>query len=53
MDSKARTTSESLLTTVEAFAAFAKDTAARLEWFYRRTPYADARHGIYPVARER
>ncbi|HET7293513.1 MAG TPA: M14 family metallopeptidase [Vicinamibacteria bacterium] len=33
--------------------AFAKDGAARLEWLYRRTPYADARHGIYPVARER
>ncbi len=33
--------------------AFAKDAAARLEWIYRRTPYADARHGIYPVARER
>jgi hypothetical protein len=33
--------------------AFAKDAAARLEWIYRRTPYADSRHGIYPVARER
>jgi hypothetical protein len=33
--------------------AFAKDAAARLEWFYRRTPYADARHAVYPVARER
>ncbi len=33
--------------------AFANDAAARLEWFYRRTPYADARHAVYPVARER
>jgi hypothetical protein len=38
---------------VEADPAFAKDADARLEWFYRRSPYADARHAIYPVARER
>lgn len=34
-------------------AAFAADTTARLEWFYRRTPYADSRYAVYPVARER
>jgi hypothetical protein len=38
---------------LEADPAFAKDAAARLEWFYWRTPYADGHHAIYPVARER
>jgi hypothetical protein len=31
---------------------FAADPRARLEWFYRRTPYYDAEHQLYPVARE-
>lgn len=31
----------------------AKDEKARLQWFYRRTPYMDARYGLYPVGRER
>ena len=33
-------------------AAFAKDANARLEWFYRRTPYYDVRYLLYPVGRE-
>jgi len=33
--------------------ALAADPDARLEWLYRRTPWADARHLIYPVLRER
>ena len=28
---------------------FAGDPAAIREWFYRQSPYADARAGIYPV----
>jgi murein tripeptide amidase MpaA len=32
--------------------AFAADPDARLAWFYARTPYADQRHLLYPVARE-
>jgi len=31
---------------------FAADPRARLEFFYRRTPFYDARHNLYPVARE-
>ena len=31
---------------------FARDPAARLDWFYRRSPWYDARHALYPVARE-
>ncbi len=33
-------------------AAFRKDPRARLEWFYRRTPYHDERYLLYPVGRE-
>lgn len=33
--------------------AFAADPDARLAWFYRRTPYYDERHLLYPVGRER
>jgi hypothetical protein len=33
-------------------AEFAADPGARLQWFYRRTPYYDAEHELYPVARE-
>lgn len=33
--------------------AFAADPAARLQWFYRRTPYYDDRHLLYPVGIER
>ncbi len=33
-------------------AEFAADPRARLQWFYRRTPYYDAEHQLYPVARE-
>lgn len=32
--------------------AFAASPAERLQWLYRRTPFADERHGLYPVARE-
>lgn len=31
---------------------FAKNPDARLEWFYKRTPYYDARYLLYPVGRE-
>jgi hypothetical protein len=31
---------------------FAADPNARLQWFYERTPYYDARHLLYPVGRE-
>lgn len=31
----------------------AADPAARLDWFYRRTPYWDGRWRLYPVGRER
>jgi hypothetical protein len=34
-------------------AAFAADPRARLDFFYRRTPFYDERAGLYPVARER
>jgi len=33
--------------------AFARDASARLDWLYRRTPYFDDRHLLYPVGRER
>ena len=29
--------------------AFANDPTARLEWFYRRTPFYDANAFVYPV----
>ncbi|MGQ0612573.1 MAG: M14 family metallopeptidase [Planctomycetaceae bacterium] len=32
--------------------AFAQDSAARLDWFYAKTPFADARWLLYPVMRE-
>lgn len=32
--------------------AFAADPEARLQWFYERTPYSDARYLLYPVGRE-
>jgi len=32
--------------------AFAHNPRARLEWFYRRSGYADDRWNLYPVARE-
>jgi hypothetical protein len=31
---------------------FAASGADRLDWFYRKTPYYDARWGLYPIARE-
>jgi hypothetical protein len=31
---------------------FAADPRARLDWFYRRTPWYDGRWRLYPVARE-
>ncbi|MEP9400607.1 M14 family metallopeptidase [Sphingomonas sp. VNH70] len=31
---------------------FAADPAARLQWFYARTPYYDQRYLLYPVGRE-
>lgn len=30
----------------------ADDPRARMEWLYRRTPYADDQHGLIPVGRE-
>ncbi|KQN91953.1 carboxypeptidase [Sphingomonas sp. Leaf67] len=32
--------------------AFARDATARLQWFYARTPYYDARYLLYPIGRE-
>ena len=32
---------------------FAADAAARLAWFYERTPFYDDRYLLYPIARER
>jgi hypothetical protein len=32
--------------------AFAKNPTARLQWFYERTAYYDARYLLYPVGRE-
>ncbi|MCU0255924.1 MAG: M14 family metallopeptidase [Vicinamibacterales bacterium] len=37
---------------LSADAAFAANPRARLRWFYERTPYADTRVRLYPVARE-
>ena len=34
-------------------AAFRADSAARLRWFYQRTPFWDDRWLLYPIARER
>lgn len=31
---------------------FAKDPAARLAWFYERTPFYDDRYLLYPIARD-
>jgi hypothetical protein len=31
---------------------FAKNANARLEWFYKRSAYYDARYLLYPVGRE-
>ncbi|MCW3172329.1 M14 family metallopeptidase [Shewanella subflava] len=31
---------------------FAKDSKARLRWFYERSPYYDAQYQVYPVLRE-
>ena len=31
---------------------FAADPAARLGWFYARTPYWDERYLLYPIGRE-
>lgn len=38
---------------LEADPKFAADGDARLAWFYRRTPYFDARYLLYPVGIER
>jgi hypothetical protein len=32
--------------------AFAANPKARLDWFYRRTPFYDDQANLYPVARE-
>ncbi|PVM72949.1 M14 family metallopeptidase [Caulobacter radicis] len=32
---------------------FAADPDARLAWFYKRTPFYDDRHLLYPIAREK
>ena len=39
-------------TKLAAEPAFAADPEARLQWFYERTPYSDARYLLYPVGRE-
>ncbi len=31
---------------------FAQDPSARLDWFYRQTPFYDQRYLLYPIARE-
>jgi murein tripeptide amidase MpaA len=36
---------------LEADPEFAGDSRARLDWFYRRTPYYDDRYRLYPIAR--
>jgi len=37
---------------LKAEPAFAADPDARLAWFYRRTPFYDDHHLLYPIARE-
>ncbi|MDQ7006535.1 MAG: M14 family metallopeptidase [Acidobacteriota bacterium] len=37
---------------LETDPALRGDPRRRLEWFYRRSPYYDQRHRLYPVARE-
>jgi hypothetical protein len=37
---------------VESDPAFRGDPRARLQWFYRQTPFYDERALLYPVARE-
>jgi hypothetical protein len=37
---------------IESDAAFRADPRARLQWFYRRTPYYDEKARLYPVGRE-
>lgn len=37
---------------LKADPAFAKDSRARLQWFYERTPYFDDRYLLYPIGRE-
>lgn len=37
---------------LEADPEFAADPRERLQWFYRRTPFFDARWRLYPVGRE-
>ncbi|HEX8444995.1 MAG TPA: M14 family metallopeptidase [Sphingomonas sp.] len=37
---------------VKADPVFAGDAAARLAWFYERSPYYDARYRVYPIGRE-
>lgn len=40
-------------TALAAHPKFAADGDARLQWFYRRSPYYDERHLLYPVGIER
>jgi hypothetical protein len=49
-DSKLKAEFEALLA---ADAKFATNPAARLHWFYARSPFYDARHLLYPVGIER
>lgn len=39
-------------TKLAADSTFTKDANARLEWFYKRSPYYDARYLLYPIGRE-
>ncbi|MCH8328009.1 MAG: carboxypeptidase, partial [Candidatus Marinimicrobia bacterium] len=38
---------------LKADKSLADDPQARLQWLYRKTPYYDDRHLLYPVGRER
>jgi hypothetical protein len=38
-------------TRVASDSVFARDPSARLDWFYRRSPWADAEQNLYPIAR--
>jgi hypothetical protein len=36
---------------LESDPEFAANPRARLDWFYRRTPYYDSSHRLYPIGR--
>ena len=56
LEARGRPKSEVVRRVEAALAAdpkFAADGDARLAWFYRRSPYYDARHLLYPIGIER